>query len=129
MTGYPVQVEEEDVKAAGLNLRISRKKASKICKVINNKKMKFERALSFVKNLTEGNENIDGKTYEKAAEGILGVLENAGNNAESEGLNTEKLRVKTISAEPGTTLRRRRRRRDFGNRIKTANVKVVLQRG
>ncbi len=129
MTGYPVQVEEEDVKAAGLNLRISRKKASKICKIINNKKMKFDRAKEFVENLIEEKENIDGKTYKKAAEGIAGVLENAENNVEFKGLDTDKMRVKTISAEPGTTLRRRRRKRDFGNRIKTANVKVVLQRG
>ncbi len=129
MTGYPIEVEEEDITAAGINLRISRKKAHKICKVINNKKMKLMEAKSFVKNLIEGKENIDGKTYDKAAEGILEVLENAENNAEFRGENKDKLRIKTISSEPGSTFRRMRRRRDFGNKLKTANVKVVLQRG
>ncbi|MFP4116618.1 MAG: uL22 family ribosomal protein [Candidatus Aenigmatarchaeota archaeon] len=129
MTGYPVQVEEEDVKAAGIDLRISRKKAHKICKEINNKKMKLNRAKEFAENLVEGDENIGGKTYKKAAEGVLEVLNNAENNAEFKGIDTGKLRIKTITAEPGSTLRRMRRRRDFGNRLKTANVKVVLERG
>ncbi len=129
MVGYPVEVEEKNVKASGINLRISRKKAHMICKEMNRNKMKFERAKEFVENLIEGEENIDGKTYRKAAEGILEVLENAENNAEFKGMDKSKLRVKTITAEPGTTLRRMRRRRDFGNRLKTANVKLVLERG
>lgn len=129
MVGYPVEIEEENVKAAGVNLRISRKKAQRICREINNKKMKLNRAKEFVENLIDGEENIDGKTYRKAAEGVLEVLENAENNAEFKGIDKGKLRVKAISAEKGTTLRRMRRRRDFGNRLKTANVKVVLERG
>lgn len=129
MVGYPVEVGEEDVKAAGINLRISRKKAGKICKEINRKKMKLEKAKEFVQELIDGENKIEGKTYEKAAEGVMEVLENAESNADFKGIPTEKLRVKTISAEPGQTLRRRRRRRDFGNRLKSANVKVVLERG
>ncbi|MFP4115850.1 MAG: uL22 family ribosomal protein [Candidatus Aenigmatarchaeota archaeon] len=129
MVGYPVEVEERDVKAAGTDLRISRKKAQKICEVINNKKMKLERAQEFVQNLIDGEETIGKKTYKKAAEGILEVLRNAENNAEFKGIPVEKLRVKSITTEPGRTLRRRRRRRDFGNRLKNSNVKVVLERG
>lgn len=129
MVGYPVEVEEDNIKAAGIDVRVSRKKAGKICKEINRKRMKFERAKEFVQNLIDGKENIDGKTYKKAAEGVMEVLENAESNANFKGVPTEKLRVKTISAEPGQTLRRMRRRRDFGNRLKTANVKIVLERG
>lgn len=129
MVGYPAEIKENDIKASGIDLRISRKKAGKICKEINRKKMKFEDAKEFVQNLIDHEENIDGKTYDKAAEGVMEVLENAGSNANFKGVPTDKLRVKTISAEPGSTLRRRRRRRDFGNRLKTANVKLVLERG
>ncbi len=129
MVGYPVEVEKEDVKAAGLNLRVSRKKAHQICKEINRNKMKFNAAKKFVQDLIDGKRTIDGKTYMKAAEGVMEVLENAGNNAEAKGIMEDKLRVKTISAEPGTTLRRMRRRRDFGNRLKTSNIKLVLERG
>lgn len=129
MVGYPVEVGEDDVKAAGVDLRISRKKADRICKVLNQRKSKFESAKKFVEDLTNDKENIDGKTYEGAAEGVLEVLENAEANAEFSGTPTEKLRIKIISAEPGTTLRRRRRRRNFGNKLKTANIKLVLERG
>lgn len=129
MVGYPVEVGEEDIKAAGVDLRISRKKADKICKVLNREKMKLEKAKNFVESLIDGEETIDSKTYKKAAEGVLEVLENGESNAEFQGIPTDKLRIKTISAEPGATLRRRRRRRDFGNRLKNATIKLVLERG
>lgn len=129
MVGYPVEIKEDDVKAAGINLRVSRKKADKICKELNREKMKLEEAKEFVKSLADGEESIDGKHYTKAAEGILEVLENGEANAEFKGIPTEKLRIKTISAEPGMTARRMRRRRDFGNRLKNSNIKLVLERG
>ena len=129
MVGYPVEVEEGNVKASGIGLRISRKKAHKICEKINRNKMKLEEAKEFVQGLIDGEEDIKGKTYKKAAEGVLEVLENGENNAEFKGVPVDKLRVKSITSEPGRTLRRRRRRRDFGNRMKNANVKLVLERG
>lgn len=129
MVGYPVEVEEDDVKAAGINLRISNKNARKICSEINRQKMKLEKAIEFVEGLIDGENTIDGKTYESTAEGVLDVLKNAENNAEFKGIPTEKLRVKSISAEPGMSMRRAKRRQSFGMNMKSSHIKVVLERG
>lgn len=129
MVGYPVEVKEEDVTAAGVNMRISTKNARKVCGEINRKKMKLVDAIKFVEGLIDGENDIDGKTYEATAAGVLDVLKNAENNAEFKGIPTEKLRVKTISAEPGTRMMRAKRRQSFGMNMKTSHIKVVLERG
>ena len=69
MVGYPVEVEEGNVKASGIGLRISRKKAHKICEKINRNKMKLEEAKEFVQGLIDGEEDIKGKTYKSSAIG------------------------------------------------------------
>ncbi|MFP4045485.1 MAG: uL22 family ribosomal protein [Candidatus Aenigmatarchaeota archaeon] len=129
MVGYPVEIKEDDVKAAGVNLRISNKKARKVCKEINRNKMKLEEAKQFLEDLIDGKKDIGGKHYTSASEAVLEVLENAESNATDQEISPEKLRIKTISAEPGSTFRRRRRRNDFGTKLKTSHVKVVLHRG
>lgn len=129
MVNYPVEVEERDVAAAGTDLRVSKKKAKEICKVLNRKRPKFKRTKDFVEGLLDGTEDVGGKTYDSAAEEILKLLENAEANAQFKGVPTEKLRLKTITVEPGTTVPRARRRWDFGNRLKTAHIKVVFERG
>lgn len=129
MVNYPVEVEDGDVAASGIDLRISKKKAGKICDVLNRERPKLERCINFVEGLVEGSKDIDGKTYKSAAEEILDVLRNAQANAEFKGIPTDKLRLKTISTEPGTSIPRARRKRGFGNRLKTAHVKAVFERG
>lgn len=129
MVEYPIEVKEDDVKAAGIDLRISNKKARKICKEINRNKMKLLEAKELVQGLIDGNKTIQGKTYKSAAEGVLEILENAESNAEDQEIAPKKLRIKTISSEPGSTYRRRRRRSDFGAKLKTSHVKIVLHRG
>lgn len=126
MVNFPVKTQEKDVKAAGLNLNISTKKSIKVCKKLN--KMKLRKAENFLKDMMKRKRNLNGKHYTKTCKQILEVLNNAKNNAKYKGINEEKLRIKTISAEKGST-RRRLRRSGFGNRMKNTNIKIVLERG
>lgn len=122
---YPVEVEEDEVKASGLDLPISHKKAKLICRKING--MKLLKAEFFLNRLMNKKENLQGKHYTKTCKHIKEVLENAKNNAVYKGLAEDKVRIRTISAEKGPT-QRRMRRAGLGNRLKRTHIKVVLKR-
>lgn len=126
MVNFPVEVEESDVKAAGMNLSISTKKSVKVCKKLNN--MKLEKAERLLNDLIDERRNLNGKHYTKTCQHILQVLESAKNNANYKGISEERLRIRTITAEQGPT-RRRLRRTGFGNEMKNTHIKVVLERG
>ncbi len=125
MIKYPVKTEKEDVKAAGIGLTISTKKSIIICRNLNG--MKLERAMSFLQEVINGKNNINGKHYTKTCMDIVKVLESAGKNAEFKGLETPV--IKTICAEKGSRRIRMKRRRSFGRFFKNTNIKVVLKEG
>jgi ribosomal protein L22 len=125
MVGYPVKIGEKEVIASGLNLPISTKNSTIVCKKIN--KMDLEKAKKFLEDLIKEKRNINGKHFTKTSEHILEILLSAENNIEYKGLDKKNFKIKTISAERGPTRMRRRRKRAFGAKLKNTHIKVVLE--
>lgn len=116
---YPSGVEKNDVKAAGNSLPISKKDSLKIARAIKN--MKLEGAKKYLEDLYKGEKNLDGKHYSKASQYILETIESAEKNAEFQGLDKKKLKIKFVSVEKGP-----KRFRRFGKEMKNTHIKVVL---
>ncbi len=120
---YTFVPKERHAKASGVNLNISTKDAVIVCRKIRG--MKFEDAEKFLEDLLAQKRSIDGKYYTKTVREILKLLESCKANAENLGLDEEFL-VVHASAHKGPTIRRRRRKADFGNRMKISNIEIML---
>lgn len=118
---YTVKPKEKHAKAYGRNLKISRKAAVKICRVIRNKPLKRSKRL--LENLVNKKQTLDGKTYTKTSNEILKLLNSCEKNASE--LDNEKLFVHA-SAHEGSVIRRRRRKAAYGSRMKNTNVEIIL---
>ncbi len=94
-----------------------------LCRLIRGKK------LSQVKRLLEDLESrrraVEGKYYTKAVSEFIKLLNSCEKNAESAGLDIERMFVHA-SASRGTIFRRRRRRAKFGNAMKNTHVEMIL---
>lgn len=88
--------EKKSATAKKSNARISVKDAIVIFK--NIKKKKLEKAKSFLQELINKKKNINKKYYTKASKEILSLLEDVEANAESVGMDTERLFIKRIVA-------------------------------
>lgn len=120
---YTFKPREKCAKAYGRNLRISRKAAVKLCRVISRKPLK--RAERLLDNLLGKKQSLRGKYHTKAAAEIKSLIESCRKNAEFLGMEAEKLFVHA-SAHQGTIMRRRRRKSAFGSRMKSTNIEVML---
>ena len=118
---YTVKPKEKHAKAYGRNLKISRKAAVKLCRVIRNKPLKRSKRL--LENLVNKKQTLHGKTYTKTANEILKILNSCEKNASE--LDNEKLFVHA-SAHEGSVMRRRRRKAAYGSRMKNTNVEIIL---
>jgi large subunit ribosomal protein L22 len=114
---------EKTVKASGREIRMSSKHAREVCRTI--KGMRLNKAKRFLKDVMAKKKPVPfyrftkklghrhgmhkamvGKYPVNAAAEILSVLESAEGNAESKGLDVERLRIRHASAYPGTKLGR-----------------------
>jgi len=114
---------ERTVKASGREVRVSHKSAREVCKAI--KGMMLDEAKEFLQQVIEKKKPVPFRRFKKkvphrhglekafagrypvkAAQKILEVLENAEANAESKGLDAERLRIIHASAYPGMKLKR-----------------------
>lgn len=114
---------ERTVKASGRELRISPKHAREICKTI--KGMRLDKAKRYLEQVKAKRQPVPyrrftkklghrhgmrkamvGKYPVKASAKILKVLESAEGNAESKGLDIERLRVLQASAYSGMKIKR-----------------------
>lgn len=120
---YTFVPKQKFAKASLNNGRISAKASVILCRAIRKKPL--VRAKRLLRNLTEGKQTLEGKTYDKAAEQVLALLESCEKNAEFKGLDTGRLMVHA-SATHGTLFRRRRRKGSFGSQMKSANVEIML---
>jgi ribosomal protein L22 len=120
---YTFKPESRHAKAYGTNLRISAKASTVLCRAIRRKPLK--RARRLLGNLLEQRQSLEGKYYTKASRQILMLLESCEKNAESMGLDSERLMV-YASASFGPNFRRRRRKAGFGSKMKMTNVEVLL---
>ncbi|MBS3053229.1 MAG: hypothetical protein J4469_01890 [Candidatus Aenigmarchaeota archaeon] len=116
---YTFVPREKHAKAYGRNLRISAKHAAFLCRVI--KKKPLTRVKRLLEDLAEERRNLDGKYYTKTAKEMLMLLNSCEKNADALGLDAGHLMVHA-SAHQGTNLRRRRRKQNFGSKMKSANV-------
>ncbi len=133
--------------AMGRSLRISRKHAVELCRELNGKKLDdaikyLERVIALKQVVPFKRHGKDvphrkgkygwgpGRYPQKAAGEILKVLENARDNAEYKGLDTDKLRIKHISSNKGFTIKRYMPRA-FGRASpkfqETVHIQVILE--
>ena len=104
-------------------LPISTKNAKIICRVIRKKRL--ARVKRLLADLLAKKRSLRGKYYTKTVFYIKKLLESCEKNAEFKGLDKEKLIV-YASAHRGPTLWRPRRHREFGRRMKSTNVEIIL---
>lgn len=119
---YTFQPKEKHAKAFG-TLKISKKHATIICRVIRKKKLEVAKRL--LEDLLAKRRSLRGKYYTKAVNEILKLLKSCEKNADFLNLDKGKLFVHA-SAHQGPNIRRRRRRFGFGSRMKIANVEIFL---
>ncbi len=120
---YTFVPKEKYAKANGVNLSISTKSSVLICRKIRGKKVDV--AEKFLSDLLEKKRSIDGKYYTTAVKEILKLLRSCKANAENLDLDTDNLIVHA-SAHKGPTIKRRRRKSGFGNRMKITNIEIML---
>ncbi|MFH0832682.1 MAG: uL22 family ribosomal protein [Candidatus Aenigmatarchaeota archaeon] len=120
---YTFEPKDKHAKACGNNMRISRKAAVKICRVIRNKPL--TRARRLLDDLIAKKRDLRGKYYTSAVNEIKMLLDSCEKNAVAKNLDSGKLMVHA-SAHQGGIFRRRRRKAAFGSRMKSANVEIML---
>jgi large subunit ribosomal protein L22 len=117
-------VNRNHVKVYGRGLRISGKDSKILCGKINGKQLAKAKAL--LERLVGQTQSLDGKYYTKASAEILELLKSAENNAESKGLDAERL-VVNASVHKGFRFMRPRRFKMRRQQRKVTNVQVILQ--
>ncbi|MFP4005871.1 MAG: 50S ribosomal protein L22 [Candidatus Hadarchaeia archaeon] len=147
--GYSVEVEEEiSAKAMGRELHISPKDSVEICQEI--KGMMLPQAQEYLRSVIRKEKSVPynrhgkkrahrkGKGVDaggypvKAAKEILGVLENAENNAEYKGLSPDNSRVVHASAKKGIKFEGFTPRafgRASPSNTPTTNIEIVVREG
>lgn len=120
---YTFKPKQKFAKAHGTNLHISTKTATKICRVIRNKKLTQVKRL--LNDLLNEKRSLRGKYHTKTVKEIKMLLEGCEKNAEFLGLNMDALFVHA-SAHQGNIIRRRRRKAAFGSRMKSTNLEIML---
>ncbi len=116
--------EKKSAKAYGRNLDLSKKKAAIVCQAIRGRQL--EKAKRLLEGMIEEKRDLDGKYYTKTAKTILELLKSAEANADSKGLDTERLIVHA-TAHQGLEYRSGRRHKMRGDVRKFAHVQVVLE--
>lgn len=126
--GYSIMGLDPDktVKASGVDIRISHKKATEVCREIRG--LKLEKAKELLEGVIAMKKMIPFRVHKKEmghhanklrehkwyaggypikiAERLLGILKNAENNAEYKGLDVDRLKIIHASADQGPKLRR-----------------------
>ncbi len=152
MKGYSYQGDlEKTARALGKDLNVSWKKCNEICYTIKN--MKLNKAIEYLEKVMQRKEFVPYRRYNtgiahrkggipggypvKAAKIIKKILENAKNNAEQKGLDTEKLKIIHATAYKTITLERVKpktgSRGGFSytsgmmHNIELANVEIVVK--
>ena len=107
----------------GRGLAISGKSSVVICRKITG--MRSDRAKQLLQNLVSQKQSLDGRFYTNASKEILNLISSAEKNADSKGLDTEKLYVHA-SAHKGFSFFRPRGWKRRREQRKVTNLQVVL---
>lgn len=113
------------VSASRPNARVSLKDSVVIFKKIRNKPVKKVKML--LNDMINRKRDLNGKYYSGASKEILSLIEEAEGNAESLGLDTEKLFIKEAVADKAFTFMLPKSRWSHrGRRAKICQLKLVL---
>lgn len=140
---YPFKTDSEKIAvSSGINLRVSHKNSIEICTFITGKKVKTaldqlekiinkENAMPYKRFVTHQahrkGKMRTGRYPVNAAIEVVKLLENASNNAENKGFNTDNIVIKNAQANRGGN-RFYRGRRAFGRRFsKTTNIYITVE--
>ena len=138
--GYVAEVKENNAKAVGLALPISRKESMMVCEALRG--MNVQRAKAYLvdvmalkKPVAYTRYNMDvghkrgmaaGRFPASACKHILGVLKNAEPNAQFKGLSAGNLIVKSAVSQKGPKAYHFGRQRTTAKR---AHIEIVLEEG
>lgn len=128
-------------KALGNEVNVSPKNANEVCAAIRG--MKVDAAVKYLEGVVKKEKYVPYKRFnkkvphrrggqpgrypEKAAKEVKLVLENAKNNAEYKGLDSEKLRVRYANAYKAITLQRTKPKgRARPHNMELTNIEVVV---
>ncbi|MBN3037464.1 MAG: 50S ribosomal protein L22 [Candidatus Diapherotrites archaeon] len=131
----------EGARAMGRGIDMSPKHAIEVCTAIRGKRV--EAAKKFLENVMTKEEHVPFKRFNKqvphrsggpgrypvkAAKHILGILKNAEANADSRGMDTERLYIAHAKADKGRAYARRAAKgRMKTHTLQTVNVEIVLK--
>ncbi len=113
----------KSAKAFGRGLRVSRKSSVIVCKKVTG--MRSDKARQLLENMVSQKQGLDGKFYTNTSREILSLIGSAEKNADSKGLDTEKLYVHA-SAHKGFSFFRPRGWKRRREQRKVTNLQVVL---
>jgi ribosomal protein L22 len=106
--------------------RVSLKDSVLIFKNIRNKPIK--KAKAFLNDLINQKRSIEGKFYTKASKEILSLIEEAESNAESLGLDTERLFIKeAVASKSFRFFLPKSRWSHRGRKAKICQLKITLE--
>lgn len=126
--GYPLPIQKEKMVYAETTESISHKKGVELARYITKKNRNFLKAKEFLEKLVNGEVTVNGKLYTKTAKALLKLFNSVEANARFRGFDLENLWIKSLSVNKGPTLYRRRRKSNFGARLKIANIKLVVEK-
>jgi len=109
---------------AMVTARVSQKKTTEVCRVINRKK--FSSVKTLLEKMKKKEASMKGKYYTKTVDEILKLLNQLEINARSQNIEPE-IMFLYISSRKGPTMRRARRRwGKFGTRMKICHIQAML---
>jgi ribosomal protein L22 len=123
MRKYAFNPEGRTSRAFGRGLRISGKSSLVVCRKVTG--MRSDKATQLLRNMVSQKQSLDGKFYTNASKEVLNLIESAEKNADSIGLDTEKLYVHA-SAHKGFSFFRPRGWKRRREQRKVTNLQVVL---
>jgi large subunit ribosomal protein L22 len=115
---------KKSAKAYGRSLPISEVHSKVLCRKIGG--MNVQKGIKLLEGLANETLDLEGKHYTKTAETILALLKSAEKNAESKGLDTDKL-VIFASAHQSFSFFRPRRSKMKRQQRRAAHIQIVLR--
>jgi large subunit ribosomal protein L22 len=115
---------KKSARAYGRSLRISTKSSVIVCSAVNGKPL--EKGKKLLEDVFVERRSLDGKYYTHITKELLDLIKSAEKNAESKGLNKERLFIHA-SAHTGFRFWRPRAFKMKGQERKISNLQVVLE--
>ena len=115
---------KKSAKVYGRSLRISTKSSALVCSTVSG--MPLSKGKKLLEDLLIEKRSLMGKYYTNISEELLNLIKSAENNAESKGLDTERLFIHA-SAHKGFNFFRPRAFKMRGQHRKVTNLQVVLE--